>query len=195
MIETEVEVGVAEMIAQFQFVRLVPAGGSENLFGRAATFEKGVDFPEGNTAVTGVGVHLFAGVPDRAPLCTHGADEVPDGILHVGAVDGLVNFELCHPILVSPGVIERDPTLPVVGCLPGHHLDHTVPVLQRFRYATSEEVLGSAAVEEVRAAFLVRRAILGGGGQGECGGSESGQKESHVETFTIRTPSCNAQGG
>ena len=174
VVEAEVEVGVAELVAE-EFAFGVGLGGGEDGFGGADAGEEGVDFLEGDAGVADDGDELFAGLFDGAVLGADHAEEVPDGVFDVVAVDELVAFELGDALFVVSGVVVGEAALPVVRGAGGEGGEVGVVVGDGFLEAAGEEVLVAALLE----GGGVVCEVLGVEG-GEEGEEEDGEEEAHL---------------
>lgn len=167
VVEAEVEVGVAELVAE-AVAGGVLFGGGEDVYSGAFTGEEVVDFLHGDSGVAGDGDEFLAGLFDGAVFGADDAEEVPGGVFDVVAVDLLVGFELGDTFFVFAGVVEGESTLPVVGGAEWDEGDFAVPVGDGFGNAGGVEVFDAAFVE----GGGVSLDVLGVCGEGEEEGGE-----------------------
>jgi len=146
VVEAEVEMGVAELVAEM-FAFGVGLGGGEDGFGGAGAGEEGVGFLEGDAGVADDGDELFAGFLDGAVFGADHAEEVPDGVLDVVTVDELVALELGDAFVVVAGVVVGEAALPVVRGAGGEDGEVGVVVGDGFLEFPGEKVLVAALLE------------------------------------------------
>ena len=93
---------------------------------------------------------------------------MPHGIFHVVAVHRLVTFELLVPFFKFVGVIIADTALPMVRILPGHVLQISIKVGNRFLNLGGLEIRLTAFLMQIgnngRRRFERQRLGVGGDG-------------------------------
>ena len=107
-VETQVEVRVTELVAQFLTFRPGPGGGQDRV-GVGGPGKQSVHLLHGNPGVAGDRDESLPRLLDRAILGANHAQEVPRRVLNVVTVHLLVALELGHAEFILPGIIKCDP--------------------------------------------------------------------------------------
>lgn len=145
-VETEIKVGVEELIVLLGGVASFRR--SDHVFWFRLAAEEREDLHHRNA-----GVAFDRDESSFGFLGTGGArdaEEMPDGVLDVVRIHGLVRLELLATIFKATGVVERDAALPVMRRLLRNRLDELVKVGDGFRKVAELEVEFAALLEDDR---------------------------------------------